>query len=600
MNMSESIETPRPQQSADVLNEENGDNVCNAGAGYETTYIPEYDVRYNVQLREIYNAVIATGTYNYNHARARVPSGLCLSAWREYLADYSDRQIVEYLEYGWPVNYRRGSPLVSTHDNHASARDHAEDVAFYVATELGHRALAGPFKGPPVSGLHMSPLMTRPKRDSSHRRVIMDLSWPHGASINDGVEADIYIDGPARIHLPTADYMVDRILQLGSGAYLYKTDLSRGYRQLRVDPGDWPLLGFQHDGSIYMDICPPFGLQTSAMFMQRTSEAITHIHAKKGYFSRPYLDDFSGAEGTHARADEALGCLQSIMRELGIAEAEHKVCPPAQSMIWLGIQYDTVTMEMSIPPQKLREIGEVVSGWQGRSRATQREMQSLFGLLQFVASVSPPARLFTNRILENLRETPRRGSESLSLGFRQDLKFFADLLPHYNGVRIMQKREVLCQEALELDACLRGCGAFTGEQFYSEVFPLAVLREERTIAQLELLNIVVAIKVWAPEWSGQRVRVFCDNTNAVLAAQTGRSRDPYVQQCVRELFQWCTRYDVELHVTHRAGTLMAKADPLSRADTGEKLQKVLEADLELAQATQVRVPVEYFELLNML
>ena len=94
--------------------------------------------------------------------------------------------------------------------------------------------------------------------------------------------------------------------------------------------------------------------------------------------------------------------------------------------------------------------------------------------------------------------------------------------------------------------------------------------------------------------------MFCDNTNAVLAAQTGRSRDPYVQQCVRELFQWCTRYDVELHVTHRAGTLMAKADPLSRADTGEKLQKVLEADLELAQATRVRVPVEYFELLNML
>ena len=216
---------------------------------------------------------------------------------------------------------------------------------------------------------------------------------------------------------------------------------------------------------------PPFGLWTLAMFMQRTSEAISHIHAIKGYHSRPYLDDFRGAEATIAEADNALGCLQSVMRELGIVEAEHKVCPPAQSMIWLGILYNSVSMEMSIPPQKLQEIGKVVAEWGGRTRATQREIQSLFGLLQFVASVTKPARLFTNRILENLREAPKRGYTTLSLGFRRDLKFFADLLPHYNGVRIMLKREVQCQEALELDACLRGCGAFTGDQFYSEVFP---------------------------------------------------------------------------------------------------------------------------------
>ena len=73
-----------------------------------------------------------------------------------------------------------------------------------------------------------------------------------------------------------------------------------------------------------------------------------------------------------------------------------------------------------------------------------------------------------------------------------------------------------------------------------------------------------------------------------------------MQNCVREIFLWCARFDVELHATHRAGTLMAKADPLSRADTGEKLQRVLEADSELAQARRVRVPVKCFKLLNML
>ena len=354
-----------------------------------------YDERYNVQLRQIFNAVVASGAYNCQRARIRVPSGLCIPAWRRYLNHYHDARIVDYLECGWPVNFKAGSPLCATHDNHASARDHESHIDHYVRTELGERALAGPFAGPPVSTIHLSPLMTKPKRDSSHRRVIMDLSWPRGESVNDGVDIDNYIDGPAAVHLPTADYMVDRLLQLGPGAYLYKTDLARGYRQLRVDPGDWPLLGFKHNGAYFMDLCPPFGLRTSAMFMQRTSEAVSHVHANFGFYSRPYLDDFGGAESDKGRADDALNCLQKIMQQLGLREAAHKVCRPAQVMTWLGIRYDSVTMIMSIPPDKLEEIMGVVRAWQGKTRATAKEMQSLIGLLQFVASVSPPPPAFS-------------------------------------------------------------------------------------------------------------------------------------------------------------------------------------------------------------
>ena len=47
--------------------------------------------------------------------------------------------------------------------------------------------------------------------------------------MNHGVSSDHYVDGPARIFLPTVDYMEDRLLELGPGAFMYKTDLSRGY-----------------------------------------------------------------------------------------------------------------------------------------------------------------------------------------------------------------------------------------------------------------------------------------------------------------------------------------------------------------------------------
>ena len=547
-------------------------------------------------LKDIFHRVTATGHYNYQESRIRVPSGLSIAAWRRYLHDYPDQGLVDFLEFGWPINFDRRSPLQPNYNNHPSGVRYGADIDFYIDTEIGFEALAGPFEGPPVTYFHASPLMTRPKKDSIRRRVIMDLSWPNGFAVNDGIDPSVYIDGPAHITLPTAEYMVARLLELGPNAYMYKTDLARGYRQLRVDPWDWPLLGFHYNGKFYMDLCPPFGLKSSAMCMQRTSEAICFIHGKLGFYSRPYLDDFGGAEQSEEKAREALSTLQGVMHELGVNEAKHKVCQPATKMVWLGIEYDSQAMTMKIPDDKMEEVVTIVGQWADRQRATQREIQSLFGLLQFVASVSPPARIFTNRILADLREAPKRGSESLSLGFKKDLKFFSDLIPDYNGVRIIRKLPVQCQEQLELDSCLTGCGAYTGEQWYAEEYPQEVLQVDHCIAHLELLNVVVAIKVWGRQWSGTRVCVYCDNTNACIAIQTGRSRDPFMQRCARELFLLSARHDVEIWAFHRPGAQMQRADALSRAHLGDHYRQWIADDPQLQRARRVRVPRAHFTL----
>ena len=557
-----------------------------------------YDTDFNALLLDIYTDVTAHGLYNFQGAQRRVPSGLCITAWQKHLANYSDQSLVTFLEYGWPINFNRDAPLTATMVNHASAASFTEDVEYYIETELGHRALAGPFGGPPVVPMQLSPLMTRDKKNAQHRRVIMDLSWPPGFAINDGVDTNWYLDGPGKIKLPTVDFMEARLLDLGKGAYMFKTDLARGYRQLRVDPTDWPLLGFKHRDRVYMDLCPPFGLRTSALFMQRTSEAITYIHGKAGYYTRPYLDDFGGAESSEGRATSALESLQAIMKELGIQEAVHKVCPPAQTMVWLGILFNSIEMTMRIPDEKMAEIKTTLKSWEGKTRATMREIQQLMGLLNFVASVSPPARIFTNRMFEGLREAPRRGTETLSLGFKQDLSFFTTMWPDFNGIKIIDKDNVQCQGDLELDACLTGCGAFTGSHYYSEHFPAGVLSGSHPIAHLELLNVVVAVKTWAEQWRGQRVQIHCDNTNACLAIQSGRSRDSFVQKCIRELFVICTRCDIELRAVHRPGAQLQRADALSRAPTSNIHRLRMEGDSAIQLACRVRIPPERFNLNN--
>ena len=70
--------------------------------------------------------------------------------------------------------------------------EYASHVDQYIQEELKHGAIMGPFDYPP-NLLHVSPFMTRPKADSDVRRTILDLSWPKGHSVNDGVGKHSYL-----------------------------------------------------------------------------------------------------------------------------------------------------------------------------------------------------------------------------------------------------------------------------------------------------------------------------------------------------------------------------------------------------------------------
>ena len=102
----------------------------------------------------------------------------------------------------------------------------------------------GPFDGPPAVTCHFNPLMTRSKKGSRFRRVIIDLSWPHSQSVNNGISRTDYIDGPITISLPTPDDMERAIVHAGRGSFLYKTDLARGTGSCVLTPSTGPYSRF--------------------------------------------------------------------------------------------------------------------------------------------------------------------------------------------------------------------------------------------------------------------------------------------------------------------------------------------------------------------
>ena len=550
----------------------------------------------NAILLDVYTRATAAHGYNYTSRTAPVPSGLNIENWERYLQGYKDTELLAFLTFGWPINFDRSFPISPTYMNHASALRHTADIEYYLDTEMSHAAMLGPFDTPPFPDAHISPMMTRPKKDSTRRRVILDLSWPHGSALNDGISRAEYLGRPFSFHLPTVDFMAIRLRELGPNAYMYKTDLSRGYRQLRIDPSDWPFLGMSHKGKFYFDPCPPFGMRSSSLMMQRTTEAVSDFHREAGYVSAPYIDDFGGAEKEQQTAGEALAALQNILRDLGLQEASHKICPPSQVLVWLGIEFDSRDMTMKIPPQKLDEIVKLVQTWGDKTVTTRKELQSLLGSLNFVGSVSHPARIYTNRLLEFLRSMTSEGPHRLTQDARDDLRFFTQLIGRFNGVALIEKQDIPIAETLELDSCLTGCGGLSGTQYYKRPFPQSIIEAGHHISRLELLNIVVAVRVWAPRWRGRKIRIYCDNMAACVVLQTGRSRDPFMAACARAVFVEAAAGDIELLICHRPGTLMERADALSRAHLSKHFMECVERHGFLGNRREIDITDDVFEI----
>ena len=81
--------------------------------------------------------------------------------------------------------------------------------------------------------VHTSPIGLVPKSQSDRWRMIVDLSAPNGASVNDGIGADV-----SSLTYALVDNAVSIIQHLGQGTQLVKMDFKDAYRIIPVHPQD--------------------------------------------------------------------------------------------------------------------------------------------------------------------------------------------------------------------------------------------------------------------------------------------------------------------------------------------------------------------------
>ena len=65
-----------------------------------------------------------------------------------------------------------------------------------------------------------------------------------------------------------------------------------------------------------------------------------------------YIDDVEGVVPSKSEAESHFAQLQGLLKTLGQQEARHKASPPSQVLVWLGFQFDTLAMTVTLPPEK--------------------------------------------------------------------------------------------------------------------------------------------------------------------------------------------------------------------------------------------------------
>jgi hypothetical protein len=485
------------------------------------------------------------------------------------------------LKYGFPIGFTDRNVKFEQlelwkYRNHKGATEFPFDVNHYLNKEASTSCVIGPFrKNPFNTSIKISPLNTVPKKDTDEQRIILDLSMPKGQAVNDFVDKDWYLGERVDLVFPKVDDFIHLIRSKGRGCLLFKKDLRKAYRQISICPGDYHLVAFCWQKHIFCDTVLSMGLRSAAAICQRVTNAVAFIMYKLGIYILNYLDDLAGAESKD-NAVFSYKCLGIILSKCGLKESVDKASPPSEVMTFLGVLFNTVTMTMEVTVERLEEIRCLVSLWSEKLEANLREVQSLIGKLNFVASCVRSGRIFISRLINWLKDLYKYSPYicvKIPIEVKKDILWWDKFLVVYNGVSIIEYDNWSSADSvLSTDASLDGCGGFFQGRYFHVKFPEFIRARNFSIAVLELLGVIIALRLWSSELKGRRMVINCDNEAVVQVLNSGRARCYLLQEGLREVCFLAACAQCEIKAVHLPGTSNRIADCLSRWSKGENFQ----------------------------
>ena len=261
----------------------------------------------------------------------------------------------------------------------------------------------------------------------------MDLSYPGGASVNDGIDLDRFT-----LHYITLDQVIRLVSKLGPGALMAKFDVEAAYRNVPAHPSHHILLGMKWHNQFYVDLVLPFGLRSAPFIFNSIVDMAEWILVNS--YQIPdllhYLDDFITAGPPQSlQCAHNLATAMQVCQRVGLPFHPAKCVGPSTVLVVLGIELDSFNQVAHLPQEKLLALKNLISSWLPRKWCNRHELESLIGHLHHAAKVVWPGRTSLRRMIDLLccfrwRDHPVR----LNREYHLHLLWWHQFLEDWHGV----------------------------------------------------------------------------------------------------------------------------------------------------------------------
>ena len=571
-----------PKEKSLVINREKGENLKKWGVLKQTKSASNISTPAAKQVLNVPDDmnVLTVVESAISSQLLKLPEFLRVEYWAERLpqvfsADEAE-SILKTLVNGVKIGRAPAQGQLES-PNWPSAREYSTKVSEVIDNDLKLGRLYGPFDSPPFSDYVISPLGAFLKRDGVKVRVIHDLSYPHGKSVNAMIDPEEF-----SLHYASIDSAVEACHKF-TYPYLSNIDLKDAYKHIGVSPEDWHLLGFRWalPGSgpcYYFSRVLSFGLRSAPALFDIYASALERFIVHSGITSEVvrYVDDFLLISESEVMANLDLDRTISISRQSGFLIQGDKVTRPVRSLEFLGIIIDLESNELRISEARVGEIKSLLAEWEGVTSASKRKLLRLIGKLGFAARVVRTGRAFLGRLI-GLSKSVRALHHHVRLNSqaRRDVDWWHSCINSHNGVSMIAiDWSVGTVLHVFTDASNAGMGAFHSREWFALLFTGSYeFALGYSINWRELFTAVKALATWAHEWAGQKVMFHVDNQAAVHILNKLYSPESDLMELVRAWALLLESNAISVTVVYIPTDKNVDADLISRVEYSKFLAR---------------------------
>ena len=531
--------------------------------------------------------------------------------WRAALENLSTKQkekleqfLIQY-EQGMDIGLPDNTPIVHSRSNPRMTLVEKCKMAETILKWHRKGYLMGPYpkSHPIVNECRINPVFCVPKPDNTVRPVVNYSKEINGKSVN-----DLLYPEWCTVEYIQLREIVYTIKQMGEGAMMWVKDLEDGYFNIKIRPEQTKLIAFVFAGMLYIPMVLVFGLATAplifTMFMWFAVMAIRFTDKKLMWHSIPspqfrrdifqtdadifitnnrtyfpivmyYLDDIFGVHRPHLvhKQYELAGV---TLKRLGLSAKESKDKPPNTTQIILGLEYDTIKMEVRIPSDKIDRYVKFAHSLLQCKQVTKRQLFSLTGKVRFAAIACKALSSFARGVeIHGHKIKKWHHHINMSKRLKKDIQLIIRGLLINKGRGktfnfILKPRECFELTAFT-DAASKegGIGGFIDIEnapFFQVDWSDVSETSNRDIQWRELAAVAVLFMCYKHKFANKCINIWCDNNPVVWTLIKWRAnlQRTDLQQLLRLIADICIEFNIVPWWDHIPGEENTIADNLSR------------------------------------